>query len=108
MAEDTFVTVVIQILYRIILIFNIFYYTIFEVHVCPNNREQNYFTELMHLHTVLNHTMCSSGTSGHTVSWDDLFAPDESFVVYATSPVGKIPSANQTLFCSLGHNSRIG
>lgn len=40
-------------------------------------------------------------------SGGDLLTPDDSFVVSATSPLGKIPSANQTLLCSLVHNPRV-
>lgn len=36
-----------------------------------------------------------------------LLTPVDSFVVSATSPLGKMPSANQTLLCSLAHNPRV-
>lgn len=39
-------------------------------------------------------------------SCGDLLTPDDNFAVSATSPLGKIPSANQTLLCSLGHTPR--
>lgn len=38
----------------------------------------------------------------------DLLAPEDSFAVSATSPFGRMPSANQTLFCSLGHSPVTG
>lgn len=54
----------------------------------------------MHLATLCGLTVRSGVTSLN--SWEPLRLVTDSFAVSATSPLGKMPSANQTRFCSRG------